>query len=786
VADDDRAATLRRAVAHLEARAGDRALVLVVDDAHLLDEATAALLPLLVTSEHVLPVVTIRAGEPFGDAVAALIEDTVGEQVDLPPLDDETVRAVLEHALGGPVDDPTAERFTQASRGNALFLRELVDAAVGAGTLREHAGTWRLEGRLVTTERLLELVRDRVGVLDDVERAALELVAIGEPVGIVLLERIVGPDVTAALERSHVLEVEQDGRRVHARLAHPLFGEVVRADLPGLRAIQLRRALASATAEAGARRRVDALRISTWQLDAGEPSDPAMLLAAARHARAAADFELALRLIDERGTEIDARLLHAELLALVGRSEDAVAVLTEAATVAGGDRERGAVAATLADIAVHGARWPDAVLDVLDDAVAAIDDPEWLAQLAARRAVVHLMIDGPATAATFEPPAGPSAATVVGGITAGWSAAVDLRPDDAERIASIAAAAHRRPRTEPLLWHRSVHDVYRCHAWLLAGRLDDARAGAMAAYERAVADGQPTLRAWFAWLLGRVELLAGDIDRSRAHADEALGLSRRMGRLFAERWAASTALEGAALAGDVDGAAALLARLDAIGAPDTGILAADGIRARAWAAASTGELSRAADLLADAASVARASRETAAEAFALVDLVRLRHPGDAAHRLAQLAAARPTPLVEAFAGFAAGVVARDGRSLAAAAAALDALGARLLAAEAYGAAAEAFVADGQPRQASGPERRSADLLAACPGARPPTIGGTSAVGRLTAREREVATLAAAGRSNKQIAEQLSLSVRTVENQLCRVYEKLDLTGREELVRALAR
>lgn len=53
-----------------------------------------------------------------------------------------------------------------------------------------------------------------------------------------------------------------------------------------------------------------------------------------------------------------------------------------------------------------------------------------------------------------------------------------------------------------------------------------------------------------------------------------------------------------------------------------------------------------------------------------------------------------------------------------------------------------------------------------------------------AAERRAAVLAAAGRSNKEIAESLFLSVRTVEGRLQRVYEKFGVTGRAELSEAL--
>ena len=51
---------------------------------------------------------------------------------------------------------------------------------------------------------------------------------------------------------------------------------------------------------------------------------------------------------------------------------------------------------------------------------------------------------------------------------------------------------------------------------------------------------------------------------------------------------------------------------------------------------------------------------------------------------------------------------------------------------------------------------------------------------LTRSEREVAQLAASGASNREIAEQLFVSRRTVESHLQRVYRKLDLHSRTQL------
>ena len=59
------------------------------------------------------------------------------------------------------------------------------------------------------------------------------------------------------------------------------------------------------------------------------------------------------------------------------------------------------------------------------------------------------------------------------------------------------------------------------------------------------------------------------------------------------------------------------------------------------------------------------------------------------------------------------------------------------------------------------------------------------LGGLTDREREVLDLVAAGHDNREIAERLVLSVRTVERHLQTVYRKLDLTGSAQRTAAAA-
>ena len=80
------------------------------------------------------------------------------------------------------------------------------------------------------------------------------------------------------------------------------------------------------------------------------------------------------------------------------------------------------------------------------------------------------------------------------------------------------------------------------------------------------------------------------------------------------------------------------------------------------------------------------------------------------------------------------------------------------------------------------ERASDELRAT--GARPRRVL-LSGVESLTASELRVARLAAEGLSNREIAQQLFLSIKTIEMHLGRVYRKLEIKSREELAGALA-
>ena len=80
--------------------------------------------------------------------------------------------------------------------------------------------------------------------------------------------------------------------------------------------------------------------------------------------------------------------------------------------------------------------------------------------------------------------------------------------------------------------------------------------------------------------------------------------------------------------------------------------------------------------------------------------------------------------------------------------------------------------------------RALRLADQCGGAATPAIKAAARPLPVTAREREIAELIAAGLTNKEIAEQLTLSIRTVEGHVYRACFKLDVADRDELAKLI--
>jgi DNA-binding CsgD family transcriptional regulator len=199
----------------------------------------------------------------------------------------------------------------------------------------------------------------------------------------------------------------------------------------------------------------------------------------------------------------------------------------------------------------------------------------------------------------------------------------------------------------------------------------------------------------------------------------------------------------------------------------------------AWAAAAAGDVQGATQRILAMAAAARERGQLAMEAFALHEAVRLGGRPAAARRLQELRPLVQGDLVAAWADHAA---ATDGTALDKVSDAFAGLGANLLAAEAAAEAATAHRAAGLRSRALASEATATRLAGACGNPRTPALlaVGDATVVRLTRRERDIARLAAEGRTNAEIADRLRVSVRTVEGHLYQAFAKLGVTRRSDL------
>jgi DNA-binding CsgD family transcriptional regulator len=774
----------------LVARSGGRPLVLHVDDAHHLDPTSASLLVSLAEERVVQLICTMRPGGRGPDALAALQAGDGARTITLGSLDPIAIDTLLHRVLGGPLDGVAEAQLLHTSGGNPLYLRELVLGAIANGTLTEVAGVWRLDGSFPTTEALGDRVLGRMSELGDAARDALELVAISEPIGLDLLEELVDPVLLEDLEARGLLRVETDQRRHPVRLAHPVYGEILRSSIGRLRLRRLSRTVVEAVQRHGARRAEDPARLVRWQIDAGIAPDVDVVMAGTRLARhhqdwsstatlaaaalAAGHADAAPFLVEARyalgefveGDEIaDAALARSEEL-----SEEALVLLYRARAESlffSRDDAAGAIAA---------------VAELLPDVV----DEHQRQLLTFSQAAILAWSGRVQEAAALIEPLGDSDRPIVavqadmirellGAVAGPAGAAIDLA-DDA--FARHLALDDLNGTNSP-----GFHLVIKTVALANAGRLAEAAALAEAGYGGSVADRILSGQLWFSLELGRIALLRGDATNAARWYREQVALCRATGW----RRPITLGLSGLAVAeahrGDAEAARQAIAERDATGYSVIELFSLEGARGTAWAQWVAGDPVGARTGLLDAIAEAEAAGISLMAALARIDALRLGAPDQAAP-LAAAAAHVDSVLVSLAARWAAST--NDGDALDEVSLGFEETGALMLAAEVAAAAGDAWKRAGEQRRSAASQRRAEELVGRCRGVAAPTLAVAETVVPLTAREREIARLVADGLTSKEVAERLYVSARTVSNHLQNAYTKLGITKRTELAAALGR
>jgi DNA-binding CsgD family transcriptional regulator len=289
---------------------------------------------------------------------------------------------------------------------------------------------------------------------------------------------------------------------------------------------------------------------------------------------------------------------------------------------------------------------------------------------------------------------------------------------------------------------------------------------------------------WFEMTLAEIARDTGRGQEAIQRFREVAQMAPTAGQDAALVWAFTGAAQGHLLLGECEEAATALREADAVGDSPLATSFATRERARAWLQACRGDLISARQHIREILAPIQRDELHVFEAAILHDLVRLGVPREAVLRLEELAERMDGPLVAIGAAHARALVDGD---LAAQREVIDRyeeIDVLHLAAEAAAELADLYRARVEAREATAAHRRAAELAERAGGLRTPVLSRGTGVEPLTAREREVALLAAAGRSSRDIGEHLGVSTRTVDTHLARVYRKLGIGGRAELPAAM--
>lgn len=785
-----------------EALRGDSEVrpLLVVDDAHLLDAGSAALVLHLAMTRAASVVVAIRRGESVPDPITALWRDELVARIDLQPLSRLETGRMIETALGGRVSLHTRHRLVEVADGNALYVRELVLGALEADALqRGHDGVWRWDGPLVLAPRLVDAVSQRLAGLDRNEQHALALVAAAEPLALDHLEQLTDPSSVVRLERLGLVQIAEGLHVPECRVGHPLHGEVVLEQLGAVGRRHLYRQLADDFEARESGGDLDLLRVATWRLEGGGQLDGERLAAAAVLANQAFDRPLAERLARaarERGSHGLADVALAEALSNQNRHADAEAVLaqSEAKVLAFPDVGLHQRYLHVRHVALYlGLGRPEehlAMLARFDAAHEGVtnEDRARRARQAASGYRTSVLLDAGRLSDVLETTERLlTDRTAVGPLPT--LLALETRAEALGYLGrvSCARAIHAEllelaASGDPLVRRAETSALMQGALCLtLEGEVGQAMETVSAVRERVLDDPDPFVHSLVSMVLGATQLLSGRPATARRTLHDALtGFSRAdLGGSLAWIWAMIAQCE--ALTGDPGAARRGLVESDRL--RPRHVVARnvmDTVLAEAAVVAAEGDLSRAARVCIDG--VDQLGELHMYRARLLHRSGMLAPPTRATlSALETIAESVECAMPAMFVAHLRALLDHDAAGLERLSERFEGLGVGLEAAE---AAAQSSRAHARAGDAGGARRlagRTRRLVERGEGVRTPTLTLAATAPQLSRREAQVAHLAAQGLSNAQIADRLVLSVRTVESHLYQVFAKLGVERRDQLV-----
>ena len=762
-------------------------VLVVVDDARLLDDLSAFVLHQLVLHRSATVIATIRTGAPAPDAVTALWKDGLLRRLDLQPLGRSESDDLIQTALGGRLSGACAERMWDLTRGNVLFLHHLVTQEVNAGRLNSDEGRWRWVGTMEVSPSLVDLVESRIGSAPQPVLDVVDLVAVAEPLELAHLTALVDPAAIEDTEHRGLIVVTGVAPNSVARLGHPLYGEVRRVQAGRVRLERLRGRLARIlAANDDALSAADPVRLGLMWLQSDLAPDHDVFTRAAQAAFRGLDMALAERLADAAlaaGAGVDSSLLRANALTLLGRGTEADEVLKSVTDQALPEP----IWSTAVNLRAVNLLWtlgqPDQSHTLIDGALAGASEAV-TQRLLAFRAVQSAVEGRPAEALRICESIDRADLGPLPTLVRTWAQIIALGD-----VGQPLLAAKLAEKATPLAagsqgtayYQTVILMAWYTQALILGGCLPQAQAVADRT-TRQCADAPGRSQTFAAAINGRAALGCGDLHSAverlgyavAKFAGDTDGSAYHFGIEYAEALARR---------GEVDAATEALADLQRHQHPAAAFRECDRLVATAWLLSARGRTSQARALAREAADVARGNGQHAREVVCLQAAVQF---GDecTTERLAELTELVDGPRAPLVAKWAAALGAHDGDALLAVSHDLEAMGDRIAAADAAAHSSLVFRRKARVGPALTAGGRAERLIAEC-GAVTPATQAAAVPLPLTDREREIAVLIAQGLSNSEIAEALTLSVRTIEGHIYRSCSRVGMTTRTELAQLVS-
>ncbi|MDQ0734037.1 LuxR C-terminal-related transcriptional regulator [Arthrobacter agilis] len=374
----DHPVTVLRAVSELlNFQARGRRVVLAVDNIEYLDPSSASLITQLVLNGTASVLLTSQDFTAADSMFASLWREGSLKRFDLSPFTVAETRAFLEAELEGPVSVECVHLLLRMSGGNARFLQASTRALRGRRII-EQDGTWVLlpGGTPVPTE-VTEAAGTVLEGLPAAQRDVAHLLALAGGLPIPAVHRLAGSADVDALQ-SAGLVVVRHGKQEYVELADPVLAAGAVESLAAPHAQDLYDRLADDAALTDA---LDPERHARWLLRCHRPVPEALALAAARSASNDGRYCDAIEFTEIQDAHRTSAGLAAERVrALIdaGRFEDAANALSLAAPLVGQASPVDAVRMLLADAALRNFLGLGGVEDPLTDADGSVEaaDPE--------------------------------------------------------------------------------------------------------------------------------------------------------------------------------------------------------------------------------------------------------------------------------------------------------------------------------------------------------------------------------------------------------------------------